>query len=63
MPPTYGARNKPTINAMTSNKIELPHGFSREDLMSAIAKITAPPQNNNNENDHNNLVFNKSSTI
>ena len=44
MPPTYRTRNKPTINAMTSNKIELPHGFSREDLMSAIAEITAPPK-------------------
>ena len=29
---------------MTSNKIELPYGMSREDLMSAIAEITAPPK-------------------
>ena len=44
MPPTYGTRNKPTINAMTSNKIELPYGISRDDLMSAIAEITAHPK-------------------
>ena len=29
---------------MTSNKIELPYGISKEDLMSAIAEITAPPK-------------------
>ena len=44
MPPTYRTRNKPTINAMTSNKIELPYGISKEDLMTAIAEITAPPK-------------------
>ena len=44
MPPTYGTRNKPTINALTSNKIELSYGISKEDLMSAIAEITAPPK-------------------
>ena len=44
MPPTYRTRNKPTINAMTSNKIELPYRISKEDLMSAIAEITAPPK-------------------
>ena len=44
MPPTYRTRNKPTINAMTSNKIESPYGISKEDLISAIAEITAPPK-------------------
>ena len=44
MPPTYGTTNKSTINAMTSNKIELPYGISKDDLMNAIAEITAPPK-------------------
>ena len=42
MPPTYGTKNKPTINTMHQQTFQLPPNTTQHDVINAIAHMTSP---------------------